>query len=218
MEIMEVMKQRHSVRQYTDRKIEDEKRDVLNALCQSLNDRYHVHIQMIYDEPYCFDTLLAHYGKFTGVNNYIALVGTKSDELEYILGYCGEQLVLKAQELGLNTCWVALTHGKTKAVVNAGETQVCVISIGYGMNTGKEHKNRKINEVCNLTDTSPDWFEKGMEAVMTAPTALNQQKFFFEYREDGNVHARSGKGFYTKMDLGIACYHFEAATGKKVMI
>lgn len=32
MEILEIMKQRHSVRQYTDRAIEPEKRTVLNEL------------------------------------------------------------------------------------------------------------------------------------------------------------------------------------------
>ena len=27
--------------------------------------------------------------------------------------YYGEKIVLKCQELGLNTCWVAMTHGKS---------------------------------------------------------------------------------------------------------
>ena len=54
----------------------------------------------------------------------------------------------------------------------------------------------------------------------TPPNALaagsglveNQQKFFFELK-DGTVTAR---GFYSKIDLGIAKYHFEAVTGHKV--
>ena len=75
---------------------------------------------------------MAHYGKFEGVSNYIALVGPKSPSLEETLGYCGQQLVLKAQELGLNTCWVALTYGKSAASVLDGEKEICVISLGYG--------------------------------------------------------------------------------------
>lgn len=55
--------------------------------------------------------------RFTGVHNYIALVGKKSSKLDEMLGYYGEALVLKAQELGLNTCWVAMTHGKSYAKI-----------------------------------------------------------------------------------------------------
>lgn len=54
-----------------------------------------------------------------------------------------------------------------------------------------------------------------MEAVCLAPTAMNQQKFFFELK-DGVVTAKDIKGFYTKTDLGIAKYHFEAISGHKV--
>ena len=127
MEIIELMKERHSVRQYTDKKIEKEKREVLNALIAKINQKAGLHIQIIYDEPKCFNSMMAHYGKFDGVNNYIALVGEKSKSDES-LGYYGEQIVLKAQELGLNTCWVAMTHGKSKAQIDKGEKMVCLIS------------------------------------------------------------------------------------------
>lgn len=92
--------------------------------------------------------MMAHYGKFDGVNNYIALVGEKSKSDES-LGYYGEQIVLKAQELGLNTCWVAMTHGKSKAQIDKGEKMVCLISLGYGKTAGAAHKSKKLSEVCN---------------------------------------------------------------------
>lgn len=216
MEILEIMKQRHSVRQYTNIPIEADKREALNELTVALNQEADLHIQIIYDEPKCFDSFMAHYGKFTGVRNYIALVGKKSDKLDEKLGYYGEQLVLKAQELGLNTCWVAMTHGKSRATVNKGEKCVCLISLGYGENQGSIHKNKPLGEVCNNTAQMPDWFSTGMEAALLAPTAMNQQKFFFELQPDGTVKAKCGSGFYTKLDLGIVKYHFEAASGKKI--
>ena len=86
MEMMELMKQRHSVRQYTDRVIEAEKRSALDELTAALNRKFGVHMQIIYDEPQCFDSMMAHYGKFTGVKNYIALVGVKSPALDETLG------------------------------------------------------------------------------------------------------------------------------------
>lgn len=90
-------------------------------MASEINEKAKLHVQIIYDEPKCFNSMMAHYGKFTRVNNYIARVGPKNDELEEKTGYYGQQLVLKAQELGLNTCWVAMTHVKSQAVVNKGE-------------------------------------------------------------------------------------------------
>lgn len=213
MEMMELMKQRHSVRQYTDRVIEAEKRSALDELTAALNRKFGVHMQIIYDEPQCFDSMMAHYGKFTGVKNYIALVGVKSPALDETLGYAGEQLVLKAQELGLNTCWVAMTHGKSKAVIGKGEKQVCLIALGYGCTNGIAHRSKALSEVCRVQGEMPEWFLTGMEAALLAPTATNQQKFFFELLPDGKVKASARRGFYTKLDLGIVKYHFEALAG-----
>lgn len=213
MEIIELMKERHSVRQYTDKKIEKEKREVLNALIAKINQKAGLHIQIIYDEPKCFNSMMAHYGKFDGVNNYIALVGEKSKSDES-LGYYGEQIVLKAQELGLNTCWVAMTHGKSKAQIDKGEKMVCLISLGYGKTAGVAHKSKKLSEVCNYKKDMPEWFLSGMEAALLAPTAMNRQKFYFELLPDNSIKITCGKGLYTKLDLGIVKYHFEVVSGK----
>lgn len=216
MEALELMKQRHSVRQYTERVIEAEKRSVLDDLIREINGNTGLHIQIFYEEPKCFNSMMAHYGKFTGVKNYIALVGKKSASLEETLGYYGEQIVLKAQELGLNTCWVAMTHGKSKAEINKDEKQVCLISLGYGAANGVPHKSKSLSDVCNYSAEMPDWFLSGMEAALLAPTAMNQQKFFFELRADGTIKAACSRGFYTKLDLGIVKYHFEMGSGRKI--
>ncbi len=216
MKTLEIMKERHSVRQYTDKKIEEEKREALNALIAQINQKSGLHIQIIYDEPKCFNSMMAHYGKFYGVNDYIALVGKRSSKLDENLGYYGEQIVLRAQELGLNTCWVAMSHGKSKAQINKGEKQVCLIALGYGENSGVAHKIKSVEEVSNYKTEMPQWFLQGVEAALLAPTAINQQKFYFELLPDNGVKATAGKGFYTKLDLGIAKYHFEVITVKKI--
>lgn len=217
METLEIMKQRHSVRQYTAQVVEPEKRAVLDTLTQEINRKAGLSIQIIYDDPKCFDSFMAHYGKFTGVRNYIALVGKKSPTLDETLGYYGEELVLKAQELGLNTCWVALTHGKSKAVVGKGEKEVCLIALGYGVTQGVPHKSKPMQELCTCAEPMPEWFLSGMNAAALAPTAMNQQKFRFELLADGTVKATCGSGFYTKLDLGIVKYHFETVSGKKTV-
>ncbi len=216
MEWLELMKQRHSVRQYKDMAINSAQRTELNRLIEEINGETGLHIQAFYDEPQCFDSMMAHYGKFSGVKNYIALVGKKSPKLDETLGYYGEKIVLKIQELGLNSCWVAMTHGKSRADVPKGEKQVCLIAFGWGKTQGVSHKSRPLQTVCSCGADVPAWFSNGMEAALLAPTAMNQQKFFFELCSDGKVNAACGRGFYTKLDLGIVKYHFEVGSGRKL--
>lgn len=217
MELIEVMKSRHSVRQYQDKPIEEEKKAILDTLIAEINQENNLHIQAIYDEPKCFDSFMAHDGKFSGVKNYIALIKKKSDPLDETLGYQGERIVLKAQELGLNTCFVALTHGKSKAIIQKGEKLVCLIALGYGVTQGVSHQSKPIEKASNAKKDSPSWFLEGVKAALLAPTAMNQQKFRFELQEDGQVKRSTKGGFYTKLDLGIANCHFEMISGKKTI-
>ncbi len=213
MDILEVMKNRHSVRQYKNKIIEPYKREKINSFIKDVNAESKLSIQIFYDEPKCFDSFMAHYGKFKNVKNYIAIVGNKTEQEK--AGYYGEKIVLKCQELGLNTCWVAMTHGKSKAKIEKGQKLLIIISLGYGETQGVSHKSKDISELGRV-DQVTEWFETGMEAVSLAPTAMNQQKFLFELK-DGKVTAKNLGGFYSKIDLGIAKYHFEAVTGHEVM-
>lgn len=212
MDILEIMRKRHSVRQYKDQAIEPPKREEINSLIKAVNAESKMSIQVFYDEPECFDSFMAHYGKFENVKNYIAIVGNKNEQEK--AGYYGEKIVLKCQELGLNTCWVAMTHGKSKAEIKKGQKLLIIISLGYGETQGVPHKSKSISEPARA-DEITEWFETGMEAVKLAPTAVNQQKFLFELK-NGVVTAKSLGGFYSKIDLGIVKYHFEAVTGHEV--
>ena len=215
MELMEAIKARHSVRSYSDKAIESEKKQALTEKIEEINAQSGLHIQLICDEPKAFDGFMAHYGKFSGVTNYFALIGKKSDDLSEKCGYYGEQLVLLAQQLGLNTCWVAMTYTKVKSAyqIDEGEKLVIVISLGYGNTQGVPHKSKAAAEV-SKADTDSSWFTGGVEAALLAPTAMNQQKFRFEKKGD-KVMATAGTGFYSKIDLGIAKLHFEIGAGKE---
>ncbi len=218
MDIKEAIRQRHSVRQYNPDHITGDVRTSLETLIQECNKESGLHIQLITGDPECFDTLLGHYGKFTGVNNYIAMVGSrKLSNLDELAGYYGERIVLEAQILGLNTCWVAGTYGKgkCKAEIDAGEKIVCVIAIGYGTNSGKQHRSKDLSKLCGVSEKDmPAWFREGVEAALQAPTAVNQQKFFINIDGDDAV-IKAGFGPMTKLDLGIVRYNFEAASGHK---
>lgn len=73
---------------------------------------------------------------------------------EELIGYYGEELVLTAQTMDVNSCWVGLTY-KLKAdevVIEKGEKVHCVIALGYGANQGKQHKSKEPMDVSNISD------------------------------------------------------------------
>lgn len=216
MDLMEAMRARHSVRQYTDEPIADDATQALEKEIRQCNREGGLHFQLVLNEPKAFDGFMAHYGKFSGVRNYIALIGPKGPDLEEKCGYWGERLVLLAQQLGLNTCWVALTYSKVRTAftIQEGEKLCVVIALGYGKTQGTSHRSKPASAVTKADGPVPDWFQRGVEAALLAPTAMNQQKFTLTLEGD-KASVRAGMGVYTKMDLGIVRYHFELAAGRE---
>lgn len=213
MTLYEATLARHAVRQYIDKELSDEQKSLLNEMIASINKSANLHIQLVTDEPKAFQSRMAKYGKFSGVKNYFVMAGRNSDDFEENIGYYGEKLVLYAQTLGLNTCWVGLTYQKVDGAfeLDKGEKLACVIALGYGASQGPQHKSKPATEVSNLNENSPEWFRKGVECALLAPSAVNQQKFHFELLESGEVKVTSKFSLvgYTKIDLGIAKLHFE---------
>ena len=148
------------------------------------------------------------------MTNYIALVGKKGPDLSETCGYFGERIVLRAQQIGLNTCWVAMTYSKVPRAFSAGEGEkLCaVIAVGYGKTQGSGHRVKSVREVTEGEPPFPEWFVSGVEAALLAPMAMNQQKFRFAL-QGNRVSVTAGSGFYTKLDLGIVKYHFAMGAG-----
>ena len=217
MTIQEAIEARHSVRAYKEQPLTEKIVRVFEDQIANLNQEGNLHIQLILNEPKAFQGTLAKYGKFRGVTSYIVMAGKKSEDLDERVGYYGEHLVLLAQTLGLNTCWVGLSYSKVPGtyVLDEGEKIACYIAIGYGETQGVGHKIKTVEQISNASDITPSWFKKGVEAALLAPTAVNQQKFSFEYvgMENSRHKILAKRGFsmigYTQMDLGIAKYHFE---------
>ena len=191
-----LIKQRHSVRKYLSKPIEKNKIDELNSYIDNYNKEANLNIQLVLDNKDVFDKFILHYGRIENAKSYIALIGNKNDKfVDEKVGYYGEKLVLLAQKLGLNTCWVAGTLNKkyVKATINSNEELICVIAIGYGENQGNLHNSN--------------------EFALLAPTALNEQKFKFELLKGNKVKLISPSGRLKKIDLGIVKYHFELGAG-----
>ena len=222
MTLEEAIKARHSVRNYKHQPLSEEVIDILQHKIDECNSLGNLHIQLVTNEKKAFSGIMS-YGSFTGVENYLIMAGRKAADLDERIGYYGEQIVLLAQTLGLNTCWVGLTYRKVSSAFQIGKDEkvACVIALGYGEDKYRQHKIKSRSAVSNADDLTPDWFIKGVDAALLAPTAVNQQKFFFELvlgKKEGKMKVKASTTFsmlgYTKMDLGIAKLHFEIGAGK----
>lgn len=213
MDIMEAMENRHAVRQFTDKPLNEEAVAELQRQVERINQESGLHIQLIVNEPEAFQAGKPSYGNFKGCRNYFTLVGPKGKDEE--IGYYGEQLVLAAQALNINSCWVALTYkkGKSQGNIAPGEKRYMVIALGYGQTQGSPHKSKPISKISDCKPDDPEWYRRGVEATLLAPTAMNQQKFTLT-RHGDKVSAKAGMGTHAKTDLGIVKYHFEVGSGK----
>ena len=219
MTIREAIDARHSVRSYTARPIDGAVLTALEAEIEACNAESGLSIRLVRNEPTAFTTLLAHYGKFENAVNYIALIGPDEPDLQERCGYWGERLVLFAETLGLNTCWVAGSYqkGEVKGLLADGERLAAVISIGYGAKPGQAHRSKSFEQVTETKGLVPQWFRDGVAAALLAPTAINQQRFKFVLNGE-DVEAKALLGPYAKIDLGIVKYHFEIASGRKLQV
>ncbi len=216
MTLEEAIMHRHSVRSYTAAPLQEEDRHKLEVLISQINEDSGLHIQLICGQTDAFKGLLAHYGGFRNVQNYIALIGPDTPDLEEKCGYYGEKIVLEAEMMGLGTCWVGGTYRKNKARYDLTEGEKCalIISVGYPAQEGRAHRSKKPEEVSNVTIESPAWFRKGVEYALLAPTAINQQKFYLELKDNNKVRITGKNGPFYQCDLGIVKYHFEIGAGE----
>ena len=217
MDILEAMRQRHSVRSYLNQPLPEDVTSRLQREVDDCNREGCLHLQLVTDEPEAFTGAMARYGSFHGVSNYLVVAGRKAPALELRAGYYGQRIVLLAQQLGLNSCWVALTFSRRKArfTLDDGEKLVVVVALGYGAGSGVPHRSKPMGKLVRCDGPMPDWFRRGAEYALLAPTAMNQQKFRLEKTGERTVRASAGLGPYAALDLGIVKYQFEQAAGKE---
>lgn len=207
---MEAVRNRHSVRNYQDKNIEKEQIDSLNKKIDELNEEGNIHLQFVEDSSSTFSKLFNKAVGLGSAPSVIACVGPDDDTLDERIGYFGQKLVIYAQQLGLNTCWVGTFNRKKIPVeVSEGERLVIAIAIGYGSTQGRQRKSKTADEVVIDLKEVPDWFNAGVEAALLAPTAINQQKFEIIYNENDEVEFKDLGGVLSKIDIGIIRCNFE---------
>lgn len=215
MTISEAMERRHTVRKFTDRGLSPETISLLNARIDGHNREKGLRMQLMTGDREAFGPLLRLvFAK--GVRNYIVLAGPDTPETGERLGYCGADVMLYAQTLGLNSWWVGGTFSrkgvKKRADIGTDEKMVGIIAVGYGATQGVPHRSKTPDEVSSYDGEAPEWFLNGVRAALLAPTALNRQAFHITGNGD-HVHLEYETGTLSEVDLGIVRCHFESGAG-----
>ena len=222
-EYLSAMKKRCSRRKYTNRPIDSKYVKQLEDNIALYNKESGLNIKLVIGSgAELFNGFRKSYGLFVGVQNYIAMIGSKTllNRMEKV-GRFGEKIILEATAMGLSSCWVGTSYDKKAATTlcRVNDTLDCVIAIGYSdekhslkermMEYGTHRQNKSKEALIEAEEHVPEWFKQGMDAVYLAPTARNLRPFVFEYK-DGQVTASTTVPTETAMiDLGIAKLHFE---------
>ena len=216
MTMKEAIKERHMVRQYTDKAIPADIVELINARIAESNKKYKLALALVVGNSDGIGGMAKLLLSRT-VNNYIVLAGEDTSELDEKLGYCGADLILYAQTLGLNTWWIGGMFNGKGALKNLSNKAVRVngvIAIGYGRTQGVPHKSKTAAEISEYNGDAPQWFGDGVDALLYAPTALNKQPYVV--KGNGNkVSIFAGDGHFSGIDLGIGKYHFEVGAGRE---
>ena len=196
-EYLSAMKKRCSRRKYINRTIDPKYVKQLEDNLTLYNKESGLNIKLVIGSgAELFNGFRKSYGLFVGVQNYIAMIGSKElpERMEKV-GRFGEKIILEATAMGLSTCWVGTSYDKKAAATlcSANDALDCVIAIGYSdkehslkermMEYGMHRQNKAKKTLTEAENPVPEWFKQGMDAVYLAPTARNLRPFVFKYKD-----------------------------------
>lgn len=238
MDIIEAIKERRSVRTFDGQPLDEaQKRELLAAIGQVYNPlggKVSIRLKS-FDLKDGFRP--STYGMIRGARDFF-LVGIADDEVSAIsAGFCFEQIVLKAWEMGLGSCWIAATFKGSDFDRGEpwpdGERLRIVSPVGVAAEKSLMErftrmvagsKNRKPfgrlffegHAGMPVAEDSP--FRQSLEMMRLAPSSTNSQPWHALVR-GRQVHFYSeGKSALAPLDCGIGICHFvesERAQGRE---
>ncbi len=226
MTLQEAIFKRTSRRKYDGKPLNADIVKLLSKKIESLNAESGLYIQLAIGKTDAFRSLLKTYGLFTGVANYIGMIGKINDpNLEEKVGYFGELLVLEATTLGLDTCFVGGSYDKNRCDLDVPDEFQLVLTIAIGhapqdqslrekvIRSFVHRQSKSVEELYTTVGIAPDWFHEGMKGVAVAPSAINRQPILLHFDNNEVTAHIKHPGPFTHIDLGIAKANFTVSSG-----
>ncbi|PTD94628.1 hypothetical protein C9439_01390 [archaeon SCG-AAA382B04] len=153
--------------------------------------------------------IVGDYGKV--VSPYYLIFSTKGEKKTLIdLGYIGQKLVLQLTQKKLGTCWIGKFGDKQKFKERLDLSDECIPQafIAFGEAKGnpfrEKEPNRKPLDQLIINKDHNSKFEKILELVRFAPSAINGQPWRFELKKDKINFYLTKKGLVKKVLTKIA--------------
>lgn len=223
MDLLEAIKNRHSVRTFTGAM---PAKEVMGALRSKLSesDAGNFRIALV-------DTSLTgnigSYGVIKQAPAWLALVTDGSDESALKCAMEAEKIVLYLTSVNIGTCWIAGTFNRTKVKdalsLKDNEQVVAVIPLGMAagrrrliesIQTGLMHSSSRkpFDKLFKVDKNAPEAYTTVLDAVRLAPSAMNVQPWRISVDDNGKaIFYSATNNKYTMLDMGIALAHFVVA-------
>lgn len=141
---------------------------------------------------------------------YLALFCEKKELYKVNLGFVFQQLSLYLQSLGIGSCWDGLDSVKVK-------NSKPVILIAFGRSDKMTRDISSFRRKC--LDKISDYADERLKPAQLAPSAINQQPWYFRHTDDGfdvyqvrqNILKRQIVKKWNPIDVGIALAHMYVA-------
>lgn len=228
MNIINAIKERRSVRSFDGAPLTESTKKTLTDFAESLTSPFGGNFTIRLKK---FDIKGEYrpstYGTIKGASDFF-LIGMGSDEASALsTGFCFEQVVLKAWQLGLGTCWIAGTFKSTNFDKDEtwpeGETLRIVCPVGIPTQTRMleklarftlgSAKRKPFDELFfegdfehPLRADSP--YREALEMLRLAPSSTNSQPWRVLVKDEKVHFFYIPKNPVSPVDLGIGISHF----------
>jgi nitroreductase len=234
MTVIESIKQRRSVRTYTNQPLRKELTDKIEDFIRQTSAPFDVkaRIQLINTGRVEKPVKLGTYGFISGASDYLALIYENAPLAEEGGAYLFEQVILFCTRLELGTCWLGGSFSrkdfKKQVQLNPNERLRIVSPVGYKSDrkrlfefiqgAERHHISRKpfgslffySDFSVPLTEEKAGIYAQPLEMVRIAPSANNFQPWRVVFDEKTlHFYRIASLGGFAATDTGIALCHFE---------
>lgn len=232
--IQELIKLRHSVRNYSNTPLSDDLIEQLENYIHTVENPFDqkIRIKLIKKDSYSNELKLGTYGVIKGAQYFLAAACENNDLALMALGYTLEKVILYCTSLGLGTVWLGGTFNKGEfaKAINLEQNEILPIVSPVGYEGGKKsllaslvgdnsNKRKPYSKLFFNNDfhtalaphTSDEYLEP-LEMLRLAPSAVNKQPWR-ALKEDRHIHFYLAHTKHLgRIDIGIALCHFHLTT------